>query len=326
MMKEKIIWGIHAGRKGAAEPLFLKKNFVALGWKDFGELHGPDTDEELKTKFTTHSVSVGAVQLYRFVMEMKVGDIIVLPGKTDQQIHIGEVIGPYEYRPFVDSEFPSQRDVTWYLHIPRSRFSQSVLNEMESSTGLLRIRNNAHEILNALEGKPLDEVRVDKTNGGILSGLEEQSRNFVKKQLSRNMEGVPLEEFVKHLFETMGYRTRLLDLNDPGVNLIVHKDELGFEPPIIKVQVKSSTGKIGDHDVFALYGKVEANEFGLIITLGEFTPYATRFANNKSNLRLINGDELVDLIFSHYQDFDPKYRKIIPLKLVYIPQALDAMQ
>jgi predicted Mrr-cat superfamily restriction endonuclease len=31
-----------------------------------------------------------------------------------------------------------------------------------------------------------------------------------------------------------------------GIDIVAHKDELGFEPPIIKVQVKSSEGSIGD--------------------------------------------------------------------------------
>ena len=49
------------------------------------------------------------------------------------------------------------------------------------------------------------------------------------------------------------------------------KDELGFEPPIIKVQVKSSEGSIGDPIVSALYGKVGTGEFGLLVALGTFT-------------------------------------------------------
>ena len=35
-------------------------------------------------------------------------------------------------------------------------------------------------------------------------------------------------------------------LIDEGVDIVAHKDELGFEPPIIKVQVKSGEGTLGD--------------------------------------------------------------------------------
>jgi restriction system protein len=120
----------------------------------------------------------------------------------------------------------------------------------------------------------------------------------------------------------MGYRARVTLANEPSVDIIAHRDELGFEPPIIKVQVKSSDGKIGDRDVSALYGKVGQGEFGLLVRLGSFTPPAMQFAGSRSNLRLIDGPELVDLIFQHYEQFDSRYKSVLPLKKVYVPEAL----
>jgi predicted Mrr-cat superfamily restriction endonuclease len=38
-------------------------------------------------------------------------------------------------------------------------------------------------------------------------------------------------------------------------------------------------------------------------------------------LRLIDGDELVDLIFAHYEQFDSRYKSILPLKRVYVPES-----
>ncbi|MBA3323653.1 MAG: restriction endonuclease, partial [Pyrinomonadaceae bacterium] len=108
------------------------------------------------------------------------------------------------------------------------------------------------------------------------------------------------------------------------IDIIAHKDELGFEPPIIKVQVKSTEGSTGDPIVSALYGKVERDEFGLFVTLGTYTSQAKNFARNKSNLRLIDGDELVKLVLSHYEQFDSSYKGLIPLKRVYVPEPLDA--
>jgi restriction system protein len=36
--KELTVWGIHAGRTGDAYNLFMKKNVVALGWPEVGDL------------------------------------------------------------------------------------------------------------------------------------------------------------------------------------------------------------------------------------------------------------------------------------------------
>lgn len=37
----------------------------------------------------------------------------------------------------------------------------------------------------------------------------------------------------------------------------------------------------------------------------------------------INGDELVELTLKYYEQLDERYRKIIPLKMVYIPVASE---
>jgi len=330
-MEEKAIWGIHAGINSAAEPLFLKENVIALGWSRLGDLSNlGGTRDDFKEHYANLSpgkseqhIALNAGQLFRFVHEMRIGDYVVFPGKFDREVHIGEVVGEYVYRPEVNADYPNQRSVKWLVHVPRTRFSQAALYEMGSAMSLFQIRNNADEILAALEGKPSGEVIIEEAVAMVASQIEEQTRDFVLGQLERSLKGLPMEEFIQHLLEKMGYRARLTDPNEPSVDLIAHKDELGFEPPIIKVQVKSSPGKVSDKDVSALFGKVGRDEYGLIVTLGEFTPPAKAFAATKSNLRLIDGSELVDIIFEHYDDFDPKYKGIIPLKRVYIPQAIE---
>lgn len=123
----------------------------------------------------------------------------------------------------------------------------------------------------------------------------------------------------------MGYRTRVSPEGpDGGIDIIAHKDERGFEPPIIKVQVKSGENtSVGDPVVSALYGKVGHGEFGMIVTLDTFSTPATNFAKSKSNLKLIDGAELVDLILAHYEAFDSSYKGLLPLRRVYIPERWD---
>jgi restriction system protein len=121
----------------------------------------------------------------------------------------------------------------------------------------------------------------------------------------------------------MGYQARLARKNEPSVDVIAHKDLLGIEPPIIKVQVKSGDGTITDKDVSALFGKLSTGEYGLFVTLGTYSPQCRTFEQGKANLRLIDGEELVDLIFQHYERFDSRYKGILPLKRVYVPESVD---
>ena len=43
----------------------------------------------------------------------------------------------------------------------------------------------------------------------------------------------------------------------------------------------------------------------------------------QGNLRLIDGEELVRLLLQHYERFDSRYKGLLPLKRVYVPESLE---
>jgi restriction system protein len=331
--EEATIWGIHAGRTGDADELFLNKNYVAVGWSEMGDLGalGPNRESfRVAVAKCWPKLKAGAVpnytgQLFRFVHEMKPGDFVAYPSKRDRQIHIGKVTGPYQYDPSLDAGYPNLHPVQWLRAIPRTHFTQGALYEIGSAMSLFQIKNYADEYRAALEGHPAaPPVAQDETVSLVAEEVEQTTSDFILKKLAQELKGHPFGYFVAHLLNTMGYRTRVSPEGpDGGIDIIAHKDELGFEPPIIKVQVKSTEGSIGDPIVSQLYGKVGTNEFGLLVTLGSFTPPAKAFAREKSNLRLIDGEELISLVLQHYDQFDSGYKGLLPLKRVYIPERLD---
>ena len=331
--KETTLWGIHAGRTGEADTLFLKKNVIALGWNEIGDLSilKPNRDAfkaELVRAYPEKkpgAVPIEAGLLYRFVHEIQPGDQVIYPSKLDKQVHIGRVEGGYEYNQKLSSNYPHIRAVKWVKDFPRTQFSQGALYEIGSAVSLFQVKNYADEFLAALQGKAMSlPVSEDDTVAVASENIEQATRDFVLKRLAQELKGHPLAHFVAHLLGVMGYRTRISPEGpDGGVDILAHKDELGFEPPIIKVQVKSNDGNIGDPVVSALYGKVGPGEFGLLVTLGAFTRQALNFAHSKSNLRLIDGEALVDLVLQHYEQFDSRYKGLLPLKRVYIPETLE---
>lgn len=256
---------------------------------------------------------------------MKPGDLVVHPSKADRQLHIGRIDGPYRYDPATSEGYPNLRPVKWAKHIPRSHLSQGALYELGSALSLFQVRNYAEEIHVLLEGKgdkPVMPVKEDETVAEVRKDVEETTRDFVLKALAQRTKGHPFAHFVAHLLRVMGYRTRVSPEGpDGGIDIVAHKDELGFEPPIIKVQVKSTKGRVGDPETSALYGKVGNNEHGLLVTLGTFTAQARNFERAKSNLRLIDGEQLVELILSHYEKFDAGYKSLLPLRRVYVPDS-----
>lgn len=336
MREESTLWGIHGGQTGDANSLFLEKGYVALGWRKVGDLSELTPDREAFKRRVAEAypekkpgaIPNNAGQLFRFLHEMKVGDLVAYPSKADRQIHIGRIAGNYEYSPRRDSAYPHQRQVKWLKAIPRTRFTQAALYEIGSAMTFFQIKNYAEEYLAKLKGESLPpDTEEDESIGLIAQDIEDTTRDFVLKRLATELKGHPFAHFVAHLLGAMGYYTRVSPEGpDGGIDVIAHKDELGFEPPIIKVQVKSAEGTIGDPVVSALYGKVGNGEFGLIVTLGVFSNQAKNFALNKSNLRLIDGDELVSLVLEHYDGFDAKYKGLLPLKRVFIPQPLEEQQ
>jgi restriction system protein len=330
---EVAMWGIHGGLHGDADGLFKKHKVIALGWRDMGDLSLLPADREAfkaRVAEVYQDAKRGAIpnyagQLFRFVHEMKVGDLIVYPSKRDHQVHMGRVEGDYRFGPSAEPAYPHHRAVKWLKAFPRTSFSQGALYEIGSAMSFFQVKNYADEYRAALEGKIVaPPVASDETVALVAEDIEQTARDFILKRLAQELKGHPLAEFVAHLLNAMGYQTRISPEGpDGGIDIIAHKDELGFEPPIIKVQVKSTEGSVGDPVVSALYGKVEASEFGLLVTLGSVTNQARTFARSKSNLRLIDGEELVDLVLQHYDQFDAKYKGLLPLRRVFVPAPLD---
>jgi len=323
---------------GDADGLFMTKPCVALGWAELGDLSsiGKSRDafkEAIKKAYA--AVKKGAIanyagQLYRFVHEMKVGDLVIYPRRHDRTVNVAKVVGGYEFSTELVPRYPNRRKVQWLRAIPRTAFSQGALFEMGSAMSFFQIRNYADEIYKRMDSKEKPDIvdpDVDETIAPVAAEIEETTRDFILKQLSQELKGHPFSEFVAHILGLMGYHTRVSPEGpDGGVDIIAHTDELGFVPPIVKVQVKSNDGTIGDPAVSALYGKVASTEYGLLVSLSTFSSQARAFARSKSNLRLVDGQELVDLVLRYYDKMDSAYKSIIPLKKVFVPQPAEDLE
>ena len=320
---EKKIWGIHT----YDEALFLKDDKMAIGWKEFGNLREiPANRDDFKKKYVQiyPDASKGAVatcagMLYRFCHEVQIGDYVVYPSKSDRMINIGEITGDYEFVPDAH-EYVQQRNVKWLKHIPRTSFSQGALYEIGSALSFFAVKNYADEFLSALDKgfkKHAAANDEDDTVGATAEDIIESTKDFILKELSRNLKGYALEEFVADLLRAMGYRTTVSPQGgDSGIDITAYKDEL---PPRILVQVKSQDSDIKETTIQSLKGAMREGDYGLFVTLSNYTKNAQKYLESTPIIRGINGTELVDLILKYYEDLDIKYKKMIPLKMVYIP-------
>jgi restriction system protein len=322
-MEEKKVWGIHT----MDDYMFLNRNLIAIGWKEMGDLSVLDPERDaFKKKYMSvypdaklQAVANSAGMLYRFVHEAKIGDYVVFPSKVNREINIGIIEGDYVYSPG-ETEYVQTRKIKWLKHLPRTSFSQGALYEVGSAMSFFSVKNYADEYMSALQksGKKMeiatdDAEVVEKTAEDIIDA----TKDYILKELSKNLKGYDLENFVANLLEAMGYRAKVSSHGgDSGIDITAYKDEL---PPRILVQVKSGTDDIKETTIQSLKGAMREGDYGLFITLANYTKNAQNYLKNTPIIRGINGTELVELILKYYDGLSDKYRQMIPLQKVYIP-------
>lgn len=335
-----VTWGIHNEHP---ELDLLGNGIITVGWDKAGDLKplGSDRDAfKARLSAMLPDAKPGAIRIWaglllRFAQEMQVGDIVIWPNKQDSTLNFGRVNGDYEHVPDAPVQ-KNRRKVTWLkTGVPRAQFSQAALYEVGAAVTLFKVKNHEAEFLGFLDGSPVVDPLIpgpgpdDSDEAATITAeeapnaerIETHSRDFVVKTLMAQIDGIKFEHFIAHLLTCMGYRTQVTQASgDGGFDIIAHRDPLGLEPPIIKVQCKRTISSIGQPDVQKLTGTLApgGNELGLFVTLGGYTPEAKNFGRNRQDLRLVSGSELVDLIFEHYSDFNPEWKRLLPLRRVYV--------
>ena len=321
------VWGIHT----RDDMLFLNNNLIAIGWSELGNLASIKDREEVREKMTEcfpeaskQSNATNTGQVFRFVQETHIGDYVVFPSKADRMINIGIIEGEY----YFDEEhsdtlfdYVHRKKVKWLKHISRQMFSQGALYEAGSALTIFQIKNYADEYIAALDKDFKKIVEQNESSDDTVAATSElvleSTTDFILKNLSKQLKGYDLEDFVANLLQAMGYRTKVSPKGgDSGIDITAYKDEL---PPRIVVQVKSIDGDIKETTLQSLKGAMKEGDYGLFVTLSNYTKNAQAYLDNTPIIRGINGPELADLILKYYDLLDEKYRNMIPLKKVYIP-------
>ena len=329
------LWGIHNDHP---ELGLVEAGFVSVGWDELGNLATLDGNRDaFKTalreaypEYKEGAVPVAAGVLYRFVHEMKTGDLVLYPYKPDSTLAFGRITGNYRYEPSADLH-RHRRDVEWLdSGVPRQKFSQAALYEIGSAVTLFNVKRHANEFLTYLGTEPSDEisspqapsdeteVAEDEPNA---ARIEEWTRDYIIQTLSHELSGHDFEHFVAELLQAMGYKTRVTTASgDGGIDVVAHKDPLGLEPPIVKVQCKRTLATQGGPNVQQLTGALApgGNELGLFVTLGTFSADARHIERTRQDLRLLSGPDLVELIFTHYERMAPAWQRLLPMRRVYV--------
>ena len=335
------VWGIHVPEWVGDAP--VDEGYVCIGWNKLGDIFAFPKDREVfKVRLAeaypekkAGAIPVDAGTLFRFVHEVEAGDLIIYPSKHNRMVNIGKATGKKWHAPNPENgedDKPNYLGVQWLGQYPRSDFSQSALNEIGSFVTLFSIRSHAAEFLakanagvapSPVGGEDEQAIPDDVASQTASQLAEENAQDFIIRRIHNGLSGFDFEHFIAHLMECMGYTARVTEkTGDGGVDVIAHSDELGFQPPIIKIQCKRQTAQVGEPEVSQLLGTLGEGEYALFVTLGSYSRQARIRERNSPRLRLLDGEQLVQLILQRYPKISPRYRTMIPLKQIYVPDLI----
>lgn len=330
------MWAIH---NDTLTYELLDDGFVSIGWDEVADLHTIGaTREEVKQVLSEAypdlklgAIPVWAGTLLRFRDQIRPGDVIVAPFKPDATINIGVVSSDYYFEPAAKTH-RHRRRVEWkQIGVSRTVFSQSALYEIGSVLTVFAVKRHDVEFLAALDaagGEPetiaakvdtVTDAEDDVIDEPRAERVHRQTKDFVLEQLTRSISPREFEEFTAALLRAIGYQARVTQYSgDGGVDVIAHRDPLGIEPPLIKVQCKQRTATVGAPEVGQLIGTLATDELGLFVSLGSYSRDALSTERQRRGLRLVTGEELVELVIANYEQLDPVWRARIPLRRVYV--------
>ena len=308
--------------------LFLGKSVVALNWLPDENLTNKDIQmikSSLKINYPgkEKSISTWASMINNFVNKMNIGDLVLTYDPSTRLYHIGEISGNYSYQKNNDN-CPHIRKVHWNGNILRDRLSNETKNSLGSTLTVFQLKNEQEkEILNLLNKK--DEIQPDSSE--IKEENKENSRMLIEnakenlKDAIQSLDADEMEELFKEILNAMGYiAERSKKGTDRGIDIFASKDGLGLEDPRIFVEVKHRNSQMGAQDIRTFIGGRQAGDKCLYVSTGGFTKEA-KYEAERSNipLKLIDIEDLANLLSLHYDKFSAEGKILLPLKKVYLP-------
>ena len=332
---EPTVWRMTLGQEGKLESDALENSLVFVGFGIEVDLAGR-TDDQIADivaeRWPEHSDGKRrsrATKLSMLAARMKIGDLVVVYLREQiGNLAIGRIVGEYE---FDESrmDVPHTRKVDWIR--PSIRFSEDweplILYVRERST----INPVRHEETIA---KVRHEVEVGEDTAGpavsIVGDAAETKRNLpvgdiaklqVATLIDERFPGKEMERLVAGVLDAEGYTIAPpVGGSDNGVDVVAGHGLLGFEEPLICVQVKHTRGRTDSATVQQLRGAVEqfGAKQGLFVSWGGYTSAAINDARqNFFRVRLWDANDLIEAVCRNYGHLSAELRAQIPLQQVW---------
>ena len=332
------LWVTRTGRYGTHEQRFLDTSRLYLTWDGFRvDLATKKSKDEVLQELRAHYPDAPegrqqnhAAQIWAFAKKMERGDWVVVPSKQKPAIHVGEIVGKYEFDTSAEDPYFHSRTLKWIAKdIPRSVFDQDLLYSFGAVQTIFEVsRNDAEARVRAMEKMGWTHSELPSSGQEVQLpaeeevDLEETARDQIAKLIIRKFKGHDLERLVEGVLIAQGYTTYRSPIGpDKGIDILAAPGPLGFGQPRICVQVKSGDGPIDSQTLNQLIGSmqnVQANQ-GLLVAWGGFKSSVDKeIPVQFFKVRLWDSADLINQILTHYDALNADLRAELPLKQVWM--------
>jgi restriction system protein len=271
-------------------------------------------------------------QIWPFVSEMKKGDLVVMPLKSQPSVAIGEITGDYHFDGKGPDPFFHWRPVKWLVEaVPRANFGQDLLFSFGALMTICRIQRNSAESRlasmrnNGWKAEDLSSItsnpQAQNEEGSQSTDLEELGRDQIAKLISAKFKGHNLTRLVEAILKAQGYTTyRSPEGADGGADILAGGGPLGFGKPSLCVEVKSEANPIDRPTVDKLLGAVSkfGAEQGLFVSWSGYKSTVQKeLVASFFKVRLWNQNDLLEQLFVHYDSLEEDLKAELPLKRIW---------
>lgn len=340
------IWLIRAGSHGEFEQKFIQENRVYVTWDDLDVnlaklADRPDLTAAMSQRYPDKkpkTVMNWVSQVWPFAHEIKKGDLVILPLKTQRAIQVGEITGDYNFEKSGPNPFFHWRSVKWIAEaVPRAHFGKDLLNTFGAFLTICRVeRNNAESRITAMRAngwKAESVSSVIKPSATVTdeepqdTDLEDRAQDQIAQLIAARFKGHGLTRLVEAILKAQGYTTyRSPEGADGGADILAGAGPLGFGAPRLCVEVKSEDKPIDRPTVDKLLGAVSkfGAQEGLFVSWSGFKPNVQKeLAASFFRVRLWTQKELLEQLFAHYDHLDDDLKAELPLKRIWTVAAQD---
>ena len=302
---------------GDRVPEALEKNHLIIGWAKAKGLCDPELDweqfREIMRKAyhaddkNLRSAGSAGGHMWRFIRDMQVGDLVVVPHGSE--FYVGEIEGAAFYDTSKEGEDSAYRRPVKWLNgknpIPRKFAKSALVSRMKTRGTTAYARDLVDEVGDCLgrsDTKPSFET-------DLRSRLVKETLDELRSGL---MDSYGFEKLIKAVLEGLGgVDTRIVDRrSDQGIDIYATFLVAGAFRQVVGVQAKHFQPQPPvPVDVVRqlIRGIAEGPErvtLGMVITAGEFSPEAEAEAKRYEEregipIELVNGEQFAGLIVDH---------------------------